>query len=217
MLPLAVDPVTGFLESRSNNHFTFNAEKKQRFLDLAMNERREGRFPDFGLLCDQVGISMTAVDRHLRDDPKFKELWDEIVLRTDAAVMRDCWDLRKKNPMYLFGLMRRIMPQRWHPEPRQSVSVDINVAGTRLDKSEVYDAELVQRSAVINEGDALIQNSTATPYKEEELIETQGQEIPHPPSPSPALSPPHTTNYKNHTTESKTLSENPNKNIKSEL
>lgn len=152
MNALRVDPKTGFLESPSVTGFTFTAEKKTRFLELMMTEKQAGRMPNLSDLCDVVGISMTAVDRHIREDPVFKSAWDEIVLRADAQAISDCWDLRKKNPMFLFGAMRRLMPSRWNPDAKLHVSVEHSTVGSLIDKAKAVDIESSPAIAPQNEG-----------------------------------------------------------------
>jgi hypothetical protein len=144
-----------------------------------MSEKQAGRFPNLGAICDSVGVSMTAVDRHIREDSVFKSAWDEIVLRTDAQAMQECWNLRKKNPLFLFGLMRRIMPSRWNPDSKSTVDVNIQMAPQLIHKASAIDAELSTEQGRLNG-----QSSTETTGP--------GKEIPQPPASDYDMAPPPT-------------------------
>lgn len=147
MNALQVDPKTGFLESRNPSGYTFTAEKKVQFLELAAGERAAGRFPNLSNLCDVVGVNMLTVDRHLTQDSAFKSAWDEIVLRVESQCMSDMYDMRLKQPLFMFSLLRRLLPNRWNPDSKLNVTVEHSGISALFDKSKAVEAEACPASA----------------------------------------------------------------------
>lgn len=150
MNPLQIDTETGFLESPSIRHFTFTAEKKQRFLEIAHEHRKAGHYPNLGEIADQVGVNIRTIDRHLMLDEQFKSEWDEIVLRTEAKCMSDMYDLRLKQPLFMFGLLRRLLPNRWNPDSRMNIQVDFKSSDGLINRAEAIDVEVSPAAAPNN-------------------------------------------------------------------
>ena len=124
MNSLQVNSDTGFLESPSPSNATFTSDKKINFIEAADKYRKEGKFPRVSDICDVVGIDARTFERHLELDDRFREAWKEVSTRIEYDCISDMSDLRKKNPMYMFGLLRYLNPQRWNPSSNQTNQVN---------------------------------------------------------------------------------------------
>jgi hypothetical protein len=150
MNPLSVNSKTGFIESDGVNGFT--SERKIQFLELAKDFKTQGKFPKVSMICDALGIHARTFERHLESDEVFREAWKEIATHIEYQCISDMSDLRTKNPMYMFGLLRYLNPQRWNPSenrtaPVGNVSIYLNNA---KQVSEFRDAEIVDNTPAIS-------------------------------------------------------------------
>lgn len=115
MNALQVNAETGFLESPSPANATFTSDKKVKFLEMAKEFRLKRKFPDVSAICDEVGIDLRSFERHIHQDEAFKNAWNEIASHIEYQAIAEMSDLRQKNPMFMFGLLRYLNPQRWNP------------------------------------------------------------------------------------------------------
>ncbi len=150
MNALTIDPATGFLQSPGPRNTGFTADKKLEFLKLAEESKRRKVFPPVSDICDLIGIDIRSFDRHLVIDSNFKSKWDELSTHIEYQCISDLSDLRRKNPMYMFGLLRYLNPKRWNPNEKQTIDININAFASALkDAPTIKDAELVESSPAI--------------------------------------------------------------------
>lgn len=152
MNSLQVDPTTGFLQNNFTSHYGFTVDKKLHFLELATQYRKDGKFPKVSAICDQIGINIRSFERHLELDEKFAAEWKEISTHVEYDCISDMSELRKKNPMYMFGLLRYLNPKRWNPDSKLSVQVDIKATDGLIDRAQSVEAEICPASAPQTEG-----------------------------------------------------------------
>ena len=135
MNALTVNPETGFLDADNWNSFT--AEKKVKFLQLAEEcVKTEGKWPDLGQLCTQMGIDPRTLDRHLKIDEKFKEMYEGITVRGKWSLESLMYNLSGKNPMYMFGWLRKHFPAEYNPDHKVTVDHNINVLQSLIHKAK---------------------------------------------------------------------------------
>lgn len=148
MNELTVNPTTGFLESKSNHGKNFTSEKKIKFLELARSYKEQtGKWPDVGSICDAVGVNLVTFYRHLDMDDVFKNEWEELTLRGEATLTSSMFELSTKNPMYMFGWLRRFYPQRWNPDHKVTITHDYQgINGALGEATKVIEAEIVEPS-----------------------------------------------------------------------
>lgn len=141
---LIVDTATGFLQNNFTSNYGFTAEKKVQFLELATAYRKDGKFPKVSAICDLIGINIRSFERHLEVDEPFKIAWEEISTHVEYDCISDMSELRRKNPMYMFGLLRYLNPKRWNPNDKSSATVNINMFADTVKKiAEYQDASVV--------------------------------------------------------------------------
>lgn len=134
---LAVNAETGFIESTSATLRTFSSDKKQQLLDTtALMFKETGKWPDLGSLCDSIGICTRTLERHLKSDPKFADAWREVTLRGKYKLESAMFDLSTKNPMYMFGWLRKHFPEEYNPDHKISVEHNINVLSSLIEKAK---------------------------------------------------------------------------------
>ena len=135
MNELVVNPTTGFLDADNWNSFT--SDKKLKFLEIAEEcVKTQGKWPDLGQLCTQLDIDPRTLDRHLKNDAKFKEMYDGITVRGKWNLESLMFNLSGKNPMYMFGWLRKHFPAEYNPDHKVTVDHNINVLQTLIDKSK---------------------------------------------------------------------------------
>lgn len=145
MNPLLPNPTTGFLESASHYGTNFNSDRKLKLIETAQAYRKEtGKWPDLGKLCDSIGINPLTFDRHIKLDAKFREAWHNIALGGKYQLESLMYDLSGKNPMYMFGWLRKHFPEEYNPEYKVSVTVDASVTSKLLNKADAYEADIVE-------------------------------------------------------------------------
>ena len=138
MNQLVPNPETGFLESFSPTLQTFDSDKKLRLLQLTEDHvKSTNKWPDMGSLCDAVGISTKTFERHLAQDTVFADAFKTLTLRGKYKLESIMFDLSTKNPMYMFGWLRRYFPAEYNPDHKVSVEHNINVLQSLIERSKV--------------------------------------------------------------------------------
>ena len=144
MNALVANPTTGFLESQSNYGTNFTSEKKLQLLEEAERYRKEtGKWPDLDSLCKAAGIQPITFERHLRQDRKFAEAWRNLTLGGKWKLESLMFDMSAKNPMYMFGWLRKHFPEEYNPDYKVTIQADASISKRLLEDSQVYDAEIV--------------------------------------------------------------------------
>ncbi len=148
MHPLSVNPKTGYLESNVGS--SFDSASKVRFLELCREfKAKEDKWPDIGSVCDSIGVTLKTFEKHLQVDEEFRDAWEELTLRGEATLTSKMYDLATKNPMYMFGWLRRWNPQRWNPDFKVNISTDYSQVKGALDGARaVFEAELVDKKDI---------------------------------------------------------------------
>lgn len=119
MNSLAVDPATGFLESSSPDHATFDAQKKVKFIELAQACVEKNQAPKLKEICNVVGINVRTFWNHVEQDHAFKSAWDEIRFQVEDILSQSLVNLgQKANGVgaCAFWLKNRV-PERWSDNP----------------------------------------------------------------------------------------------------
>lgn len=131
------NPETGFLESFSPTLQTFDNEKKLAFLQNIRDHVKEtGKWPDMGSVCDSIGISTKTFERHLVSDAVFADAYRSVTLRGKFKLESIMFDLSTKNPMYMFGWLRKHFPAEYNPDHKVTVDHNINVLQNLIVKSQ---------------------------------------------------------------------------------
>ena len=126
MHALTVNPTYGYMES-GNSEFTFNAERKHEFLELARDIiENHHEYPNVGDLCRVIGINIRTFQRHVADDKRFGDDWHDLELKGEATCLSDMYALRKKNPMYMFGWLRARLPEKYDTSRRIESTSDLS-------------------------------------------------------------------------------------------
>jgi hypothetical protein len=195
---LQVDPATGFLEHGGPSNYGFTADKKVQFLELAKAFRIENKFPNVSLICDQIGVDIRSFERHIAVDEPFKQAWQEISTHVEYQCISDMSELRRKNPMYMFGLLRYLNPKRWNPNEKPETAININVFSEAIKELPRYkDAEIVDTSPAIAPRQLELPSENDILTKDLSTVDLNGgQEIPPPPPPDQCKSPPPTATHK---------------------
>ena len=126
MNALRIDSQSGFLESPSPNLQTFDADKKQIVIDLAMQSAERGEWPDITALCKQVGISARAFRWHCDKDEVFRERWEEVkrAVANEIAKTMAVHSKRPGNYMDRVTLLRHLYPEEWGGERKDQLLTD---------------------------------------------------------------------------------------------
>jgi hypothetical protein len=147
MNPLTVDPVTGFLTSINPINNGFTADRKVEFLRIAKEYRdRTGKWPNFGSICQNLGISIMTLERHIKNDPKFGDEFRELTLGGKYQAESDMFNLRTKSPLFMFGWLRKWFPAEYNPEYRHNITVntgELNAINGAV--NQYVDAEVVNK------------------------------------------------------------------------
>jgi hypothetical protein len=137
MNALVAHPETGFLESESHSYQTFDNEKKVKFLEMIQAHIRDtGKWPDMSSVCDAIGIGTRTLERHIKSDPKFAEAYRSVTLRGKHKLESLMYDLAGKNPMYLFGWLRKHFPEEYNPDHKVTIDHNINVLQSLINKAK---------------------------------------------------------------------------------
>lgn len=135
MNELTVDAATGYLDAENVN--SFNVEKKLKFIENARKFVAETQlWPDLGELCNSVGINRITLQRHLKSDVKFAEAWYDLTLGGKWKLESKMFELSTKNPMYMFGWLRKHFPEEYNPDHKISVEHNINVLSSLIEKAK---------------------------------------------------------------------------------
>ena len=95
-------------------------------------------------LCEAVGVSITAFDRHLRDDINFKKAWNELLLKGESFLENKMYEYGKGKSgyMHMITWLRRQFPERWNPEYKVTTKVDHGYKAGLVEKLNAIDAEI---------------------------------------------------------------------------
>lgn len=142
-LPLQVNPETGFLESPSVNGFT--SDRKKLFLETCTRIRKETKsWPDFGSVCESLGVAHQTFDRHLKDDAKFREEFRGLLLGGKWQLESNLFNLGTKKGFEALIWLRRWFPEEYNPEYQRNPTVNVNILVDKANKLDQYvEAEII--------------------------------------------------------------------------
>ena len=141
-LALSVNPETGFIESGSVN--AFNSDKKLQFLNVCKEYRAKNReWPDFGLVCDEMGIAQTTFERHLKQDSRFAQEFRNLTLGAKYQLESNLFNLGRKKGFEALIWLRKHFPEEYNPDYKVTIQADTSITKRLLEDSQVYDAEIV--------------------------------------------------------------------------
>jgi hypothetical protein len=153
MNQLSVDPASGFLESSSPNLQTFDANKKQEFIKLALEQAKRGEWPDIEDLCDKFGMTSRTFYGHKKQDGAFSDAWEDVkrAVVHDIAKTMHTHSKRPGNYMDRVTLLRHLYPEDWGGIAKDQSFQDFSFIKKLNDvlngsKPAVIDAELVNTS-----------------------------------------------------------------------
>ena len=142
MNPLQVNSTTGFLDSPSVN--VFGSDRKLQFLTVCQDYRAVNRkWPDFGLVCKELGISLTTFERHLKADPKFAEAFRELTLGAKYQLESNLFDLGNKKGFEALIWLRKHFPEEYNPDYKVTVDINPSVTSQLIDKASAFEADIV--------------------------------------------------------------------------
>ena len=144
MNALTVNPETGFLDAGSVN--AFGSDRKKQFLEVCRGYHDQNRkWPDFGLVCKQLGISLTTFERHIKSDSEFSNQFRELRLGAKFQLESSLFDLGCKKGFEALIWLRKFFPEEYNPDHKVSIEHNVNVLGTLIqrakDVSEVIDTQ----------------------------------------------------------------------------
>lgn len=145
MLPLAKNPVTGFLESSKGS--SFDSIRKTRFLEIAREAADRKEMPDIPAICKVIGISTHAFWDHKRIDEVFKAQWEEILDTCETTLVSTMYANGQRPSGYMDRItwLRAYRPGTWHPDLKVSISSDLSNLKSVIDTSLVAnDADIVE-------------------------------------------------------------------------
>jgi hypothetical protein len=143
MNPLQINPTTGFLDSPSVN--VFGSDRKVQFLNVCKDYRKTNRrWPDFGLVCEEMGITRTTFERHLKSDPKFAEAFRDLTLGAKYQLESNLFDLGTKKGFEALIWLRRHFPEEYNPDYKVTVDVNPAITSQLLDKAQAFEADIVE-------------------------------------------------------------------------
>ena len=121
MNQLQVNAETGFLESPSPNFATFDSEKKQAFLDLALESARSGCWPDINKICAGLAVNIRTFYVHCEKDQEFAARWDEVKRTVAGEIAKTMHEHSKRPGNYMdrVTLLRHMYPEEWGGERKE--------------------------------------------------------------------------------------------------
>ena len=128
MNALRIDSSSGFLESPSPNLQTFDAIKKQEFIQLALDQAKRGEWPDIEDLCGRFGITSRTFYGHKKQDGAFSEAWEDVkrAVVHDIAKTMHVHSKRPGNYMDRVTLLRHLYPEEWGGEAKDQSFQDFS-------------------------------------------------------------------------------------------
>lgn len=142
-----VDPKTGFLESKAYP-YAFDAEKKALFLEVYRNNG----LTVYGT-CTQLGIKHDTFIKHYRNDPAFKDAFDN----TEREYADELQGVSRRNALNPKSVIERIFqlkalyPDKYgDSKTPQATQVNISIDSKLLDsvkkRDQVIEAEIITGS-----------------------------------------------------------------------
>lgn len=145
MNPLVANEKTGFLESEGGIN-AFTSERKVMFLEACRKYREEhnGKWPDFSNICENLGITNTTLDRHLKQDEVFREKFRDLTLSAKYKLESNLYDLGQKKGFEALIWLRRFFPEEYNPEYKapSNLNIQVFVDGTQQAR-QIVDGEVV--------------------------------------------------------------------------
>ena len=149
MNALQVNPTTGFLESISISNSTFDSKRKEDLLATAEKcFQATGTMPDITTLCAAIGIEPRTFQRHLEFDEKFKEAWDNLLLKAKWQLESKMYEYAKGKSgyMHMITWLRRNFAAEYNPEARiVHVSDNSQIKDVSMRLNNYIDADIVEK------------------------------------------------------------------------
>jgi hypothetical protein len=146
MVPLAVDPKTGFLETTGVHRFS--AAMKMRALEFAReNVQTKGELPNIPQTCAALGITHRTFYHHLALDSEFKSQWEEVLDLCEQELVSVMYANGKRPSGYMDRItwLRANRPQKWNPDFRLNISTDVTALKAVIDNANhAIDAQIVE-------------------------------------------------------------------------
>ena len=143
------DPETGFLSSKQQKAFAFDAPKKIAFLDIYRKS------PQVRKSCESMGVSLETLHKHYADDSDFRKAYNQ-VQKEIAEELQDksiSIGLTDKGFMDRIAQLRRLKPAEYAPAGWQKDApqkIIINISPELLKRAvsleDAIDAEIVQET-----------------------------------------------------------------------
>lgn len=154
-----VDPATGFLENPAYPN-QFDATRKTVFLKVYFGNGLRLR-----RACEEIGISIETFNHAMRQDPAFKQAYDESM----DQYMEDLEGVSRTNALNPRSVIERIfqlkclIPEKYGQENRpQNTHITLNIDGKAVEmlsnRSQIIDAQVISNDS-ISDGNLLDANS----------------------------------------------------------
>ena len=152
MMPLQINPESGFLESTGKH--IFSSAMKFRALELAReNLEMKGEMPDIPATCKALGIKHNTFYDHLRVDEEFKAQWEEVLDVCEQELVKTMYANGRKPSGYMDRItwLRAHRPGKWNPDFKLNINTDgAQVKGVLDAASTVIDAVIVNEPKSID-------------------------------------------------------------------
>lgn len=146
MNALTPNPKTGFLESRNPSMLGFTSDRKAKFIELATKQASMGAMPSVPNLCKAVDIAHHTFYSHIRNDPAFKQAWENTldVIEDNLVQTMVTNGQRPSGFMDRIAWLRAHRPQRWNQDYKGQISSDDQGHKNVISQySDIIDAEVV--------------------------------------------------------------------------
>jgi len=142
---LQVNPQTGFLESRSAYHNSFDSDKKVKVIELVNQFAQEGKWPRLSVIAKAADVGAQTIRDHLASDPEFKSAFEEAMVPVEDNLVDNLW-AQGKNANGITAnifLLKSRWPDRWG-DKSSTLSVDVGALKELSRRAEGFiDAEVV--------------------------------------------------------------------------
>ena len=171
MNQLKPDPDTGFLESYSPNHRSFDVKKKVRFIELVKEHAQRGLWPRVSKICTAVDVGIQTFRDHLVCDPEFKAAYEEAMAPVEDNLVDNLWK-QGQNANGITAnifLLKSRWPERWG-EKSLNISIDSGMIKELTNRStQSIDAEIVENTGLISTPSNQVDKSTNVSDVKKEL------------------------------------------------
>jgi hypothetical protein len=151
MNALQVNESSGFLESRSQFHNTFDSTKKLKVIELVNQFAQSGKWPRLSTIAKLADCGAQTIRDHLRDDPEFKIQFEEAMAHVEDNLVDNLMEQGKNANGVTANifLLKTRWPDRWG-DKNPNLSVDFGIIKQLNESKGFIDAEIVAKPGIIS-------------------------------------------------------------------